>query len=361
VTISAPADGAVYVRNEHVAADYSCADEANGSGMDACVGDLPEGADVDTTTLGQHSFTVTATDHAGNTGSAVAHYTVVDATAPQIALATPPDAAVYDLGEQVAASYSCADEDGGSGVATCAGTVANGAAIDTSSVGKKSFTVSATDNAGNPASTTVSYTVVDRAAPDIALTSPSDGAVYTLGERVTAGYSCTDQPGGSGVATCEGTVPNGAPVDTSTFGTHTFAVHATDGAGNAAEKTVTYSVAYDFDGFFSPVKNPPNVNKWKAGARVPIRFSLNGYRGARPEADGYPRSMRCGGGDSQQVARAAQGKKKQKPAFEYNRRSDSYVLSWKTQRRWAGSCREFELKLDDGSVHTASFAFSKKR
>ena len=43
---------------------------------------------------------------------------------------------------------------------------------------------------------------------------------------------------------------------------------------------------------------------------MPVRFSLHGFRGARPEADGYPRSMRCGGGDVEQVARAAQGKKK---------------------------------------------------
>jgi hypothetical protein len=358
VTLRTPADGAVYERNAHVAADYECADEANGSGLDTCVGDVADGADVDTSTLGEHSFTVTATDNAGNSDSAVAHYTVVDKTAPAIVVSSPSDGVVYGLGEQVTASYSCTDEDGGSGLATCDGTVANGAAVDTSSVGQKSFTVSATDNAGNPSSKTVSYTVADRAAPDITLTSPADGAVYALGERVLASYSCTDQDGGSGLARCDGTVANGSPIDTSTFGTKTFEVRATDGAGNAATKTVTYSVAYDFDGFLWPVKNPPNVNRWKAGVPVPIRFSLHGYRGPKPEADGYPRSQRCGGGDTEQVARASQGKKK--PAFAYDRRSDKYMLLWKTDKKWAGSCREFVLKLDDGSVHTARFEFAKK-
>jgi hypothetical protein len=360
VTLTAPAEGAVYERGEAVSADYSCADEANGSGIDTCVGDVADGADVDTSTLGQHSFTVTATDRAGNDASAVAHYTVVDVTAPQIALSTPSQGAVYDLGQQVAASYSCADEDGGSGVASCTGTVANGAAVDTSSVGDKSFTVNAADNAGNPASTTVTYTVVDRAAPEISIASPADGAVYGFGDRVLADYSCADQPGGSGVATCTGTVANGAPVDTSSFGTHTFEVHATDGAGNAATKTVTYSVAYDFDGFFWPVKNPPGVTRWKAGLPVPVRFSLNGFRGAHPEADGYPRSMRCGGGDVE-AARASQSKKKARAAFLYERRSDKYVMLWKTDKKWAGSCRDFVLKLDDGTVHTARFEFAKKK
>jgi hypothetical protein len=359
VTLTSPADGAVYELGEQVTADYACADEPDGSGVDTCVGDVANGADVDTSTLGEHSFTVTANDNAGNSDSAVAHYTVVDVTAPEITLATPSQGAVYGLGEQVAAGYSCADEDGGSGLASCTGTVANGEAVDTSTVGEKSFTVSATDNAGNPASQTVTYTVADRVAPDITVSSPVDGAVYGLGDSVLADYSCADQPGGSGVATCAGTVANGAPIDTSTFGPHTFEVHATDGAGNPATKSVTYSVVYDFDGFFWPVKNLPTANRWRAGLPVPVRFSLHGFRGARPEADGYPRSMRCGGGDVEQVARAAQGKKK--GAFEYDKRSDKYVMLWKTDRKWAGGCRDFVLKLDDGSVHTARFEFTKKR
>jgi hypothetical protein len=90
---------------------------------------------------------------------------------------------------------------------------------------------------------------------------------------------------------------------------------------------------------------------------VLVRFSLNGYKGTRPEADGYPRSVRCGGGDAQ-TARASESKKR--PAFEYDRRSDKYVMLWKTDKKWAGTCRDFVLKLDDGSVHSARFEFAKK-
>jgi hypothetical protein len=151
-------------------------------------------------------------------------------------------------------------------------------------------------------------------------------------------------------------VPNGAPIDTDGFGPHSFEVTSTDNAGNTATRVVNYSVAYDFKGFLWPVRNPPKVNKWKAGLPVPIRFSLHGYRGPKPEADGYPRSTRCGGGDTQVVARAS----KRKPLFTYVRRADQYVMLWKTEKKWAGSCREFVLKLDDGSVHTAQFQFKKK-
>jgi hypothetical protein len=359
VTLTTPADGAVYKRGEHVAADYSCADEPNGSGMESCVGDVADGADIDTSTLGEHTFAVQATDRAGNTGSKSATYTVVDATAPDITVTTPASGAVYGLGEQVTADYACADEEGGSGLATCTGTAVDGAAVDTSSVGEKSFTVEATDNAGNAASKKVSYTVVDQAPPDISLTEPVDGAVYEIGQEVAASYSCVDQPGGSGVASCTGTVANGAPIDTSSLGEHSFEVTSSDRAGNTGSKVVSYVVGYDFDGFMAPVKNTPNVNKWKAGVPVPIRFSLHGFRGARPEADGYPRSTRCGGGDVEQIARARAAKKQ--PVFKYERRSDEYVMLWKTDHKWMGNCREFVLRLDDGSVHVAQFQFAKKR
>ena len=356
VTVDSPLNGGVYARGEAVVADYSCADETGGSGLASCAGPVADGGPVDTSTLGEHSFVVRAKDNAGNEGSATATYTVVDRTPPTIALTTPAAGAVYGLGEQVGAGYSCADEAGGSGIATCAGSVADGAPVDTSSVGEKTFTVNAADVAGNPASTSVKYTVVDRTPPSVALSAPADGAVYVLGQRVLAAYSCADQAGGSGVATCEGPGADGAAIDTSTVGAHSFEVRTTDNAGNPGSRTVSYSVVYDFDGFFWPVKNLPSSNRWKAGTPVPVRFSLGGYRGARPEAAGYPQSTRCGGGDGEQVARAA----KKKPVFEYARRSGRYTLLWKTEKRWAGQCRVFVLKLDDGSVHTARFEFAKR-
>ena len=80
-----------------------------------------------------------------------------DTTAPAIQI-TRPTNSVYLVNQGVTSSYTCTDT-GGSGVATCVGTVANGAAINTASVGAKTFTVNATDIAGNPASKTVNYTV----------------------------------------------------------------------------------------------------------------------------------------------------------------------------------------------------------
>src|SRR5262249_18024029 len=69
----------------------------------------------------------------------------IDKKAPSIAITVPTG--TYLLGQTVAANYSCTD--GGSGVSSCSGPVANSANIDTSAVGLNSFTVNATDNVGN--------------------------------------------------------------------------------------------------------------------------------------------------------------------------------------------------------------------
>jgi len=82
-----------------------------------------------------------------------------DTTPPTTALSTPADGAHYVLGASVDAAYGCQDEQNGSGMASCTGTVVRGHAIDTGSLGTKAFTVTATDDAHNQASKTVHYTV----------------------------------------------------------------------------------------------------------------------------------------------------------------------------------------------------------
>jgi pre-peptidase len=357
VSVTTPAEGATYELGAQVLADYACADEANGSGLDSCDGSVAQGAAVDTASLGQKTFTVNASDHAGNTESKSVTYTVVDTQAPSIVVTTPAPGAVYAVGEQVAADYSCSDD--GSGVASCVGSVANGAPLDTGSPGDKTFTVNATDKAGNPASKSVSYSVADGTAPSIAFTNPTQGAVYKLGQKVVAGYSCADEPNGSGVATCDGTLPVGARLDTSRVGAKTFTVRTSDNAGNGAAQTVSYSVVYDFDGFLWPLVNPPRVNRWKAGLPVPVRFSVGSYRGSAPVAAGYPKvaPVSCSGGGEAAGSEKASGSWMKRSVHGSKRGGWTYMFLWKTEKNWAGGCRQFVLKLDDGTVHRVDVQF----
>lgn len=237
VSLTSPAEGAVYERGEAIAADYACA--GYDFAVTSCAGTVPDGAAVNTSTLGQKAFSVTATDTAGRTATVTHRYTVVDATAPTVSITSPAANATFPQGATVLADYACADESGGSGVASCSGPVADGAALDTATLGTHDFTVIATDNAGNSTPVTRSYRVVDVTDPGIDLRTPAQGASYPRGTVVAADFSCSDDVG---VASCTGTVADGAPIDTSTLGWKQFTVTARDAAGNQESVSHTYLV-----------------------------------------------------------------------------------------------------------------------
>ena len=91
-------------------------------------------------------------------------------------------------------------------------------------------------------SNTATITVVDRIAPAIRVSTPSEGAAFTVGTRVRADYVCADQPNGTGLRTCSGPVATGAALDTASPGEKTFRVTTTDAAGNTATATRRYRV-----------------------------------------------------------------------------------------------------------------------
>jgi hypothetical protein len=75
VTIATPAQGATFVKGQAVAVSYSCTDEV---AVFDCVGTLANGANLDTSTAGPGSFTVTAHDTAGNPKTVTNTYSVVE-------------------------------------------------------------------------------------------------------------------------------------------------------------------------------------------------------------------------------------------------------------------------------------------
>jgi hypothetical protein len=93
----------------------------------------------------------------------------------------------------------------------------------------------------------MAQTAPDTTAPTVTITSPQDGGTYTVGQQVAAAYSCTD-PDGSGIASCTGTVAQGAMIDTAAAGPHTFTVTGTDNAGNTKPVTANYTVVAADDG-----------------------------------------------------------------------------------------------------------------
>ena len=96
-------------------------------------------------------------------------------------------------------------------------------------------------------------------APTITITSPGGNSPYALNASVLAAYSCA----GPNVVTCEGTVPNGAAINTAAVGTFPFTVSAK----NADGATLTTSVVN--------YQVTENGQPTDPGGSVPATLNLN--------------------------------------------------------------------------------------
>jgi hypothetical protein len=201
----------------------------------------------------------TQTTAGSATGDAQVTITYTVVTAPSVSITMPASGAIYAQGQFVSSSFGCTEGAGGSGIGSCLDENGHpsGTATDTSTPGQHTFTVTATSTDGLTADSSVTYTVA--AAPSVQISSPQNGATYVLGQVVDSGFGCLEGASGPGLASCTGTTPAGAPIDTSSAGAHTFTATAVSGDGQRISQTVTYTVAPP-DNYFriSKVRARPN-------------------------------------------------------------------------------------------------------
>jgi hypothetical protein len=282
-------------------------------------------------------------------GNPIAFATTTDATKPTISIAAPVEGAKIAEHKIVKASYTCSDT-GGSGLGSCVGDVAKGSPINTTDLGPHTFVVKARDKAGNLTIMIRHYTVIDVTAPIVVLLTPSNGALYEKGSTVPADYSCADA--GTGISICGGTAADGTPIDTTSLGNKTFTVTAVDNAGNTTKVSVTYKVIYPWNGFVGlddvPVMNPAGL---PAGQKLAVVFDIGPQGSTSPTTSAKSTQVNCSTGALMGTSAAATG------STSYNMGTQKYTYLWTTKAAWANTCRQFSIKLKDGTEHVVNFQF----
>jgi hypothetical protein len=301
---------------------------------------------------GSHTLEFKSTDAAGNEETPGSVTFQIDATAPTTTASLAPPASG---GWYVHPTVTLTGDDGtGSGVGAVEYQLDGGTwqpytgPFDVTGDGPHALSYHSVDQAGNVEDPKTTTFKIDATAPSITITRPTGS--YGLNTSVAAAYYCTDT--GSGVASCDGSVPDGSPIDTSSVGTHTFSVHATDEAGNTAAKTVSYEVIWaGWSGFLRPI-DEETLNDRTAGSTVPVKFSLGGDFGLGVLAAGYPKSVQVSCS-----TRAVIGTADATTGSGLTFSDGEYHYNWTTEKAWKNTCRTLIVKLDDNTVHEATFRF----
>jgi hypothetical protein len=116
---------------------------------------------------------------------------------------------------------------------------------------------------------------------------------------------------------------------------------------------------FHFSGFLAPVEASPVRNLVKAGAAVPMKFSLGGDRGLDVLHEGSPISWQMQCDTSAPIAMFTATASTGESGLSYDSETDTYTYVWKTEKAWANSCRRFVLTLSDGTLAAANFSFSR--
>ena len=260
------------------------------------------------------------------------------------ATATKADSTPYTANtwtnQTVTVHFTCTDTE--SGIASCP------ADLVYSTDGIFTATGTATDHANYSAAISFGPIKIDKTAPTLApIVSPNP---VFLNGTASAFANATDA--GSGIAT-----QSCGTVVTSSVGTRTVTCSATDNAGNTTVADAQYRVIFNFTGFFSPVDNPPVMNQMNAGRSVPIKFRLDGNQGLAIFAASYPLSQQIQCTSLAPIDVVEQTSTAGSSSLSYDPATNTYNYVWKTEKSWAGTCRQFTVQFIDGQSYTLLFKF----
>jgi hypothetical protein len=212
------------------------------------------------------SYSCAATS-AGGTATPATVMIKRDATAPTITPSRLPAANAHGWNNSaVTVSFACADATSGLAGCTEAQTLSDEGANQSSNTGN------ASDNAGNTASANAITGInIDKTAPTVSLVGgPANGSVSYFAGVPTA-PTCEASDALSGLdGTCSVSGYSTA------IGTHRVTATAKDKAGNTTTTAVvTYEVKpWAISGFFQPTDMGGIINTVKAGATIPLKFTV---------------------------------------------------------------------------------------
>jgi hypothetical protein len=212
VSITAPADNAVYTRTQTLYVTAVAADNVKVAKVMFYDGATLIGTDtsspysyywpISNSNNGTHSLTAVAYDTAGNSAVSIPVTVNVDTIAPTVSITSPASKAVYATAQTVTVAASATDNIGVAKVEFYDGSVLLGTdatlpfsydwAVTNANNGSHSLTAKAYDAAGNTKVSAAIIVSVDTIAPTVSMTGPADNSVYTRAQTLYVAANAAD-------------------------------------------------------------------------------------------------------------------------------------------------------------------------
>ncbi|MGS0684532.1 HYR domain-containing protein [Nakamurella sp. GG22] len=287
--------------------------------------------------LGVNTVTCTATDAAGNKGSATFTIEVQDQTKPTVTVpaditseATGPSGATVSF-----IGVTASDDVDGALTPTCSKASGSVFAIGTTTV-----TCVATDQAGNKGDNTFTVTVRDTTAPNVTVSAGRTATATSAGGAAVTytAPTATDIVDGGVAASCDK-----ASGSVFALGTTTVTCTATDKAGNTGRESFTVTVTAAWSNVLQPV-NSDGSSIFKLGSTVPVKFQLTGASAGITNLSARLYLQRIGAGATGTVLEAVSTSNATSGnLFRYD--SGQYIFNLGTKTLTAGT---YQLRIDLG-------------
>lgn len=183
-------------------------------------------------------YVFTATDNAGNATTATAHIANIDTAAPGLSFALAPSSGWTKGSVTITATGS----DTGSGVASIRrpdGTTATGSTANYAVTANGTYSFTATDNAGNTTTQSVTVSNIDTTAPSLSCT-PSTTA-WTNGSVTLTASASDSQSGLASITKPDNSTSATSPTTYTAAANGTYTFSAADNAGNTTSLPMTVS------------------------------------------------------------------------------------------------------------------------
>jgi hypothetical protein len=311
--------------NTDVTVTFSCVDTL--SGVDSF---SPTSTLLSSEGAGQ-SASSNCADMAGNPASKTVSGVNIDKTAPTMGGSASPAANGNGWNNtNVTVSFTC--NDGLSGVDSFSPT---STVLSTEGAGQ-SATSNCTDQAGNPASNTVSGINIDKTAPSVTCLA----AAFILNQPGTT-VSATVADALSGAVAS----PVSAAVSSATAGSFSVSLTGQDLAGNSKTSSCTYTVGYNMTALSAPVDRPNTLNVSKAGQAIPLKWRLTDYNGVgvtsltavTVSVVGVTCDLSSTLDQLEEYAAGSSGLQNQGNGY--------YQFNWKSPASYANSCKSLSIRM----------------